>query len=48
MNNYTFDIELPDEEILRHTVVAPSRFIGEMIIAEQYPEAVSINFITVE
>lgn len=48
MNTYTFDIEFPDGEILRDIVVAASRFTAEWIISEEHPDAVNINFITVE
>lgn len=47
MNDYIFDIGLPDGEVLRDIVSAASRFIGETIIAERYPEAVSVKFIDV-
>ena len=46
MNFYTFDVELTDGEIIRDTVCAPSRFVGESIILEMY-SAVSINLVSV-
>lgn len=46
MNFYTFDVELTDGEIIRDTVCAPSRLVGESIILEMY-SAVSINLVSV-
>ena len=46
MNNYTFDVKLKDGEIIRDTVCAPSRLVGESIILEMY-SAVSINLVSV-
>lgn len=46
MNNYTFDIRVSEDEILRHTVTAASRFMAEMILSEEYPAA-SINLVDV-
>ena len=46
MNFYTFDVKLEDGEIIRDTVCAPSRLVGESIILEMY-SAVSINLVSV-
>ena len=47
MNAYTFNIEFPDGEILCETRTAASRFTAEMILSDEYPDAVDIDFIDV-
>lgn len=47
MNDYVFDIKFPGGEILRDIVCAESNSVGEMIMAERYPEAINIEFIDV-
>ena len=47
MDSYTFDIEFPDGEILRDTVMASTRREAEMSVREKHPDAMSMNLIAV-
>lgn len=47
MDSYTFDIEFPDGEILRDTVMASTRHEAEMSVREKHPDAMSMNLIAV-
>lgn len=46
MNNYTFNVYLSQEEVLCETVAAPSRLVGELIIAGMYPHSIFCEFIS--
>jgi len=41
MSNYTFNVFLGKEDCFTYTVAAPSRFVGEMIVTEIYPQAIN-------
>lgn len=46
MNNYTFNVYMSQEEVLCETVSAPSRLVGELIIAGMYPRSIFCEFIS--
>lgn len=48
MNAYTFNIKFTDGEILEHTVTAPSRFVAEMIIGEEFDGVIGLELVSID
>jgi len=43
MRNYTFEIFIDKDDSILETIMAPTRFVAEIIASQMFPEAIWCN-----